>query len=186
RPFRVRMGSGSAKEQLLAFLHEPGGQPYRVENGQPGGFAQAAANYEVDGRDVVPGSYEAVAGASPAAGVSAEIRIERSPVTMAGRRASKDTVVTTVTGAVQGSASGTAMFGLIGAERTVAFSQSDGSTRRIPFQAPPWAKRLVVEVKLKRSSWPLFTDFGLTVLDPDGQILATDPLNYSLERSSAE
>jgi hypothetical protein len=78
------------------------------------------------------------------------------------------------------------MFGLIGAERTLAFSQSGGSPRRIAFHAPPWAKRLVVEVRLKRSSWALFTDFGLTVFDPEGQILSTDPLNYSLGRTSVD
>jgi subtilisin family serine protease len=186
RPFRVRMATAGAKEQLLAFLHEPGGQPYRVENGQPGGFGQAAATYEVDGRDVVPGAYEAIAVASPGSGATAEIRIDRSPVTMSTARVGKDTVVAAVTGAVQGSATGTAMFGIIGAERTIAFSQSDAAPRRIAFRVPPWAKRVVVEVKLRRSSWPLFTDFGLAVYDPDGQLLAVDPLNYSLGRSAAD
>src|SRR5262249_25009035 len=124
--------------------------------------------------------------ASPAAGASAEIRIDRSPVLLAARRATRDTIITTVTGAVESSATGTAMFGLIGAERTMAFSQTDGAPRRIAFHAPAWAKAIVSGVRHKGSMWPLFTDFGLSVLGPDGQTLSTDPLNYSLGRTAAD
>jgi hypothetical protein len=182
RPFRVRLGTTDQRQQLLAFLHEPGGQPYRVENGVPGGFGERAGAYEVDGRDVVRGWYEAVAVAPPTSAVSAEVRVDRSPVVLRAERTAKDTVTATVTGASDARATGTLMFGLIGAERTLAFSQRGGAERQVTFRAPAWAKRLVVDLLLPRTAWPLFTDLGVAVLDSKGQFLETGPLNYALGR----
>jgi hypothetical protein len=186
RPFRVTLAASNQREQLLAFLYEPGGQPYRVQNGAPGGFGDAAAVYDVDGRDVVAGWYEAVAVAPPAAAATARVRVDRAPVLIQATRTAKDTVTATVTGAVQGETGGSLMFGVIGAERTQAFSQRGGAERRVTFRAPGWVRRVVVELDVPRAVWPIFTDLGLALQDANGEFLETEPLNYHLGRLSAE
>jgi hypothetical protein len=157
---------------LLAFLHEPGGQPFRSDNGRAGGFGEEAAVYDVDGRDVLAGYYEAVAVAPPEGPVSAEMRIERSPVALWAARSHRDTVTAKISARTAGNTAGTTMFGLVGAERSVPFSQTGGTERRVGFRIPAWAKRLVV-----RAQWTRFTDLGLTILDADGQVLNAAPLN---------
>lgn len=185
RPFRVRVGVAQKGLQILAFLGEPGGEPYRNDSGIPGGSGEEAALYDVDGRDVVGGWYEAIAVAPPNAGGTVEVRIDRSPVVLRAARGPKDTVIATLVGAAAAPVRGTTMFGLIGAERGVAVSQSGSAERRIPFQIPAWAHRIVVDFDLPRTIWPLFTDFGLTLLDAEGQLVAKSPLNYAFGRLSA-
>ena len=58
RPFQVRMAS-VAGQKGVAYLHEPGGAPFREVSGRPLGSGQQAALYRVDARDVVPGDYQA-------------------------------------------------------------------------------------------------------------------------------
>jgi subtilisin family serine protease len=186
RPFKVRVSTGAKNQRALGFLYEPGGQPYRVDNGVPAGFGAEGAEYEVDARDVVPGLYEAIAAPFPGGSANAEVRVDRSPVTLAASRQPGDTVAITIGNATGGSAAGTTMFGLIGAERGVVFSQRGGGERRIPFRAPTWARRVVVDLTLPRDQWPLFTDLGLTVIDGDGQILEAQPLNYAFGRVAVD
>ncbi len=186
RPFKVQIATAGKNQRALAFLHEPGGQPYRVDNGSPAGFGDAAAEYEVDARDVVPGVYEAIAAPFPGGSSDAQIRIDRSPVTLDVVRQLGDTLLATVRNASGATAAGTTMFGLIGAERAVVFSQRGGGERRIPFRAPAWARRLVVDLTLPRDQWPWFTDLGLTVLDAEGQILVAEPMNYAFGRAAVD
>ena len=75
---------------LLAFLHEPGGMPFR------GGAAQSAADtaraeFELDGRDVVAGVYELILMAGPSAGVDAVVEVDPAPVRVTALR-KKDSV----------------------------------------------------------------------------------------------
>ncbi len=186
RPFQVRLGVTAKGQEVLAFLHEPGGQPYRGDNGRPGGQGDQAANYDVDGRDVVTGLYEAVAVAPPSAGAAVEVVVEQSPVALRAVRAPGDTVVATVTGRTRARATGTTMFGLIGAERGLTISQSVLAERRVPLPIPKWARRLVIDLEMARESWPTFTDFGLTVIDAHGQQIGKEPLNYALGRLTVD
>jgi subtilisin family serine protease len=186
RPFRVTTTAG-AGQHLLAFLYQPGGEPNRGENGLPGGSGQEAAVYEVDGRDVLPGVYEAVSVAPPADSASAQVHVAWSPVAFrAVRTTSKDTVVATVVGMAGGSTSGSVALGLVGAERTLAIPGRGSAERSIPFRVPAWAKRIVVDLTLERDQWPLFTDFGFTLYGPDGQILGKEPMNYHFGRLSVD
>lgn len=182
RPFEVRLGVAAKGQDVLAFLHEPGGQPFRENNGRPAGLGDQAASYAVDARDVVPGLYEAVAVAQPSAGASVTIVVDRSPVFIRASRSGRDTVVATVTGATRVAVAGTTMFGLIGAERGLAFSQSVLAERRISVTIPKWARRVAIDLELSRDIWPIFTDLGMTLLDAEGRIIGKEPLNYSFGR----
>lgn len=186
RPFRVTAGSAARGEETLVFLHEPGGQPYRVEPAQRGGFGEEAAVFDVDGRDVASGYYEIIAVAPPTAGATVEIRVDRSPVTLDAARGINDSLFGTVTNRSGARVAGTAMLGLVGAERRMAFSQRGSAERRIPLRVPGWARRVVVELTVPRDMWPQFTDLGLSLVDGTGQIVANGPLNYYLGRVTAD
>ena len=86
RPFFVATATTSRTEQAQAFLHEPGGQPYREANGIPAGSGDDAALYVVDGRDVVTGLYEAVTVAPPLQAATSLTVIEQSPLVITGSR----------------------------------------------------------------------------------------------------
>ncbi len=61
--FTVRVRSGAASPPL-AYLHEPGGMPYRDNQSRPAGDGDQAAVYDVLARDAMPGTYELVVQAS--------------------------------------------------------------------------------------------------------------------------
>lgn len=185
RPFRVSIAT-TTKAQAQAYLHEPGGQPIRGENGIPAGMGNQAAEFDIDGRDVRPGIYEAIASALPAEPASAEIQVHRSPLLLEASRLLGDTVAIDLTNASATLVAGQIMFGLIGAERTARFSQRGGALRRLTFRVPGWARRLVVDLAIPKEQWPWFTDMGLTVFDSQGSIVVAEPMNYSLGRATAE
>ena len=186
RPFRARIATAAAGQDVLAFLHEPGGQPYRIDNGKPAGVGAAAAEYEVDGRDALLGYYEIVAVAPPSGGATVEMKIDQSPVTMRASRLHADTVTVQLTNRTKTSQSAVTAFGLIGAERALSFSQKGSAARRLSVPVPAWATRVEVDLTVPPATWPLFTDMGLTLLDADGQVVATNPLNYHFGQVAAE
>jgi len=186
RPFRVEVTTAAAGQEVLAFLHEPGGQPFRIDNGRRGGPSPQAASYELDGREIVTGTYEVVAVAPPAAGATVDMRVVRAPLSLGAERVRGDSVVASLTNPTGAQVTGTAMFGLVGAERGVVFSQRGSAERRIPVRMPSWARRMVVTMRLPREQWPAFTDLGLSVVDREDRILGHDPMNYALGQVTLE
>lgn len=53
---------------------------------------------------------------------------------------------------------------------------------RLPVPIPAWARRVVVEITMDPGQWDRFTDFGATLLAPDGRQLLHQPLNYHVGR----
>jgi len=184
RPFRVRIATNGRNERVLAFLHDPGGQPGPVDNGTPAGSGENAAVFEVDGRDVVAGYYEAIASAPPALSANATVEVSHSPVTLRASRVAGDSVRIAVANATRAPVTGTVMFGLVGAERVVTFGHRGGATRRIPFRLPAWSRRLAIDLVLAPERWPSFTDLGMSLVDSRGRILVTEPLNYHRGRAT--
>jgi hypothetical protein len=183
RPFRVTVATASIRERAIAFLHEPGGQPSRGGTALDAGSGDDAAQFEIDGRDLVPGAYEVVATAlatGPAATV--EIAVERSPFAFGAARTAADTVEMWIENRSGAPTGGAIMFGVLGGERRLAFSQRGSAPRRVPIHIPRWASRLVVDVTMPREQWPLFTDLGVSVVDARGQILEAEPMNYRFGR----
>lgn len=181
RPFAVAVSTGAAGEQVSAYLHEPGGQPYREENGIGAGSGEEAGLYVVDGRDVVSGFYEAIAVAPPLEDASATIVVQQSPVTIEAVRQAQAVAVALRN--VSDEAVVSAPFAvLVGGERTMTLAARGGETRRLRFELPDWAVHAAVDVSMDPAQWPIFTDFGVTLLDRLGRQLGKSPLNYAFGR----
>lgn len=181
RPFALAVSTAEPAEQVLVYLHEPGGQPYREENGIGAGSGEAAGQIVVDARDVVPGFYEAAVVAPPLDGASATVVVRQSPVTIHAsregpgisirlRNLSPDEVVTEP------------FVVLVGAERTARVEAKGSAVERVRFQVPDWVVHAAVDVSLDRRAWTQFTDLGMTLLDGQGRQLGKAPLNYAFGR----
>jgi len=181
RPFAVAFSTQHAAEQVLAYLHEPGGQPYREENGIGAGSGEQAGLYVVDARDVVAGMYEAVAVAPPLNGATASIAVHQSPLRIGAERTREGVTIELVNVAGE-EVTSTPFVVLVGAERTVRIVARGSDTQRIRFQLPEWAVHAAVDVTMDREQWPRFTDFGVTMFGGDGRQLGQSPLNYAFGR----
>ena len=185
RPFAVQVSS-TGREKGLAFLHEPDGMPYREESARTMGSGEAAADYQVDARDVVTGTYEIVAAAvspSPNA-LHANVRVTNSPFRLRIARKGSDAVGTVSN--VSGAPATTELAMLLGgAERIETVVARGSAVRRIPFTAPRWARAVVVEITMDRGQWGKFTDFGVTLFDSAGRQIDKQPLNYAVGRVQA-
>ncbi|HEU5170878.1 MAG TPA: hypothetical protein VFU46_10080, partial [Gemmatimonadales bacterium] len=69
-----------------------------------------------------------------------------------------------------------------GAERRDAIAGRGGEIALVPFTAPAWARAAVVDLTMDRAQWTRFTDFGVSVIDAAGRIVAKQPLNYAVGR----
>jgi tripeptidyl-peptidase-2 len=184
RPFEVRVSSKGPAEKGLAFLHEPQGMPYRDESARPIGGSSGAAVYQVDGRDVVTGTYEAVAVAPTPQTINVGVRVTQSPLRLRVTRNENEAVAAlsnVTTSPVQAEV---AML-LGGGERVEAVTARGSAVRRIPFVMPAWAKTVVVDITMDRAQWERFTDFGVTLFDSAGRQIEKEPLNYAFGRLQA-
>ena len=181
RPFAVAVSTRDPGEQVLAYLHEPGGQPYREESGIGAGSGEAAGVYVVDARDVVPGFYEAAVVAPPLDGAAADLIVQQSPVTIAAARDARGIGI--ALGNLTPDAVTTDPFVvLVGAERHARVESRGAAVERVRFPIPGWAVHAAVDVEMDRAAWPQFTDFGVTLLGEDGRQLGKAPLNYAFGR----
>ncbi|MGE5232065.1 MAG: S8 family serine peptidase [Deltaproteobacteria bacterium] len=183
RPFVVRVSTAGAGEGAFAALYEPGGQPFRDGSQQQAGADSAAAVFHVDGRDAVAGVYEADAIGVPVAAATVSARVEQSPFRLRGSGDGRD-AVTDVANVSGKPATGEVGVVLAGGERSEPVAASGSGVVRVPFTAPAWAKGVVVDLTMDPAQWERFTDFGLSVFDAAGRIVAKEPLNYALGRLS--
>jgi tripeptidyl-peptidase-2 len=185
RPVEVQLSPASLGQKGLAFLHEPDGMPYREESARPIGPPQGEAVYQIDGRDVVAGSYEvdAIAGASQALGVN--LQVTHSPLLLHVAR-DKSGATGTLTNTTASPVKAEVAMLLGGAERVETIVANNSAVRRIPFVAPAWARSVVVDVTMSREQWSRFTDFGVTLFDSVGRQIEKQPLNYAFGRLQAK
>ena len=184
RPFEVRISSAAEKDVIRAYLHEPGGQPYRGGNELEGSTGDNAAVFRLDARDVLAGDYEAVAAAPPISASTAGVHITHAPFTLIGDyrggksiAAIRNVTATPVTVAVSAS--------IIGAATRTTLDGAGADTGRLTFDLPRWARKVEVDLQMATSDWPRFTDFGVTLLDADGREIEKAPLNYAFGRLEA-
>ncbi|HEY8197141.1 MAG TPA: S8 family serine peptidase [Gemmatimonadales bacterium] len=184
RPFQVRVSSRGAAEKGLAFLHEPDGMPYRDESARPLGGGSGAALYQVDARDAVAGTYEAVAVAPTPQAINVGVQVVQSPLRLHLGRTG-DEVVGTLSNVSAGPEKAEVAVLLGGAERVETVVARGSADRRIPFVAPRWARTVVVDLSMDRAQWGRFTDFGVTLYDSVGKQIEKKPLNYAFGRLQA-
>ncbi len=182
RPFEVRVSSGLG-QRGLAYLHEPGGAPFREVATRPLGLGAEGAVYRVDARDVVLGEYQTAASSVPGGRMSVTAVVVHAPVTIAAGRsddvAHADLFNVTGKPVVAG-----VELRLRGAQLQDTVLARGPAIQRIPFDIPSWATGLEVDVAMDRAQWGRFTDFGVTVRDSTGKQLAQDPMEYSFGRLS--
>jgi hypothetical protein len=185
RPLEVRISSASLGQKGLAFLHEPDGMPYRDESARPIGSADREAVYQIDARDVVAGTYEAVAVAPTAQPLTVNVKVIQSPFLI---RLSRDKAGAVATLSNTSSASVNAQVAMLlgGTERVETVVARGSAVRRIPFVAPGWARAVVVDLTMDRAQWGRFTDFGVTLFDSTGRQIEKQPLNYAFGRLQAK
>jgi subtilisin family serine protease len=185
RPVEIQVSPASIGQRGLAFLHEPDGMPYREESARPIGQPQGDAVYQIDGRDVVPGTYEVVALAAASQALGVNLRVTQSPVLL-GLARDKSGATATLTNMTPSPVKTQVAMLMGGAERVETITAKNSDVHRIPFVAPPWAKSVVVDLSMGREQWSRFTDFGMTLFDSVGRQIAKQPLNYSFGRLQAK
>ena len=181
RPFIVRVATWSGLQAAIAALHEPGGMPFRDGGQLQAGADSGAASFRVDGRDVVAGVYEADAVGLPFGGATVSMRVDHAPFRIYGA-ADRGAVTALLENATRAAADAEIRVLLTGAERTDSIAGRGGDVVLLPFTAPAWAVRAVVDLSMAPRQWARFTDFGVSVIDADGRILAKQPLNYAVGR----
>ncbi|HWN19806.1 MAG TPA: S8 family serine peptidase [Gemmatimonadales bacterium] len=184
RPFQVRVSSRGPAEKGLVFLHEPAGVPYRDESARPLGGGSGAALYQVDARDVVAGTYEAVAVAPTPQAINVGLQLIQSPLRLHLGRTG-DEAVGTLSNVTAKPVTAQVAVLLGGGERVETVAARGSDVRRIPFVAPAWARTVVVDISMDRAQWGRFTDFGVTLFDSAGRQIEKKPLNYAVGRLQA-
>jgi subtilisin family serine protease len=185
RPFEVAIQAERQFETVLTSLHEPGGMPFREDNGRPAGAGEQGAVYQMDGRDVRAGLWEIDAIAPPGHQVGARIQLARSPfrigaeladgVLQASYQNLDDSARTLDPGAA-----------LLGAERRGRITRTGGEEVLLPVPVPAWATRIDIDLEMPPGQWERFTDFGVTLRRADGRQYVHQPLNYRIGRLAIE
>jgi tripeptidyl-peptidase-2 len=182
RPFEVRVSSAPG-QRGIAYLHEPGGAPFREVSPRPLGLGAEGATYRVDARDAVQGEYQVAATSVPGGRMTVTAVVARSPVTISAIR-SDDAALGELTNVSGKAVAARVELRLRGAERQYTVQARGAAIQRIPFDIPAWTTGLEVDVSMDREQWGRFSDFGVTVLDSTGRQLAQDPLEYAFGRLS--
>lgn len=185
RPFRVQIATTGSREVVGAFLHEPGGMPFRGGHELEGSSGSDAAVFQVDARDALSGIYEADAVAPPSLGSSAGIRLAEAPFQLLGRR-DRDGVTARLVSLAGERQSVHLAARLIGAQRGVTIFGTGGAPVTVTFTIPPWARSAQIDFLMDRAQWERFTDFGMTLFDSAGHQLGQSPLNYAMGRMEVE
>jgi subtilisin family serine protease len=186
RPFIISSRSPAGGGQaLLAFLEEPGGQPFREGGPQLLTPGDSVARFQVDGRDVVAGLYELTAVGSPYGSGAVGVSLVTSPLSLAASSGRDGEHLHLENHGATPVSAAAALF-LIGSERSALVAGHGGNEERIAFTLPAWARRLSVDLTMDRDQWPRFTDFGVTLIDSSGHRLRKEPLNYAFGRLSLE
>lgn len=185
-PFRAAAGrsievavSGPSSAGAIAYLHEPGGRPYRGGHASTIGEGDDAATFDVEAPDVEPGVYELVVQASQAAPAAVRIAVRQSPVSIA-IESRADSLVAHLRNEGAAPVEGALVVVGLGAERRDEVEGRGGQRRRLLLPVPSWARSLTIELRLARETWGRFTDFGASLFDGQGRQLATAPLNYAI------
>ena len=179
RAFRVTLEEEDGAP-LLLFLHEPGGRPGRGGQAASSGGEEPWAELRVDGRDALGGSYEVIAVAGPGDAFRGVVIVDPAPAIVGANRVG-DSVDVVVRASDQGFI-GSVNLEVVGGERGRAIATRGSTDHQTTFGIPAWADRVVAEVSMERDQWPRFTDFGLTLEEATGQIIAVAPLNYAVGR----
>jgi subtilisin family serine protease len=181
RPFAIRIDAGQSTG-AVAYLHEPGGMPFRGGHARQVGSGAAAASFEALAQDLVPGIWELVIQGSPWGETTIDGSIVRAPVTIAATIGGGGAVQLALTNASGTPVEADAGAAEIGSIREVGMSARGSARQDITMSVPAWARGVQVDILMPAESWPRFTDLGLSLFDEQGRQLAAEPINYAFGR----
>jgi tripeptidyl-peptidase-2 len=184
RPLELRVSAGAGQKGLI-FLHEPDGMPYRDDSARPLGGANREAIYQLDGSDVVRGTYEAVVVASPLQPLNVNVKVVQSPLRLQLGR-DQSAAIAHLSNVSSAPVRTHVSMLVDGGERVETVVARGSAVRHIPFVAPEWARAVVVDLTMEREQWGRFTDFGVTLFDSVGRQIEKQPLNYAFGRLQAK
>jgi tripeptidyl-peptidase-2 len=170
-------------ERGFAYLYEPSGRPSRTKDHVDlGGAGGAVGVLSVTSNDLSPGVWEAAVQAVPGRALHGDVTVS---VPKIGVVAVDST----------GSSPGITLRSLTTTDTTLRLTTEQlgvaadwaavverGGPYRRTFDAPSWATRAVVEVRLSPAFWNTVTDFGIIVYDRDGAQLGQGAMNYDFHR----
>lgn len=182
---RVRVGTAAPDQLAIAALHEPGGQPFRDGQVNAAGHRDGAALFEVDAEDVEAGTWELAVVAPPTAATEATVTVTAAPVRL-GAAVVGDSFEVRATSVVTEAREVRLRAALTGAGFERAVGGRDATPVRVVVPVPAWATRVTVDTRMPRAAWPGFTDFGVTLRQPDGVLVEASPLTYAAGRLRAE
>jgi hypothetical protein len=172
----------SNRDEAIVRLFEPGGQPARSapEDIMLGGDDGAGtATVVVRAEDFVPGVYELDVVTRSGSGATFRASAELAPLELA-----------VGTGGVEmsnpgpGSVAVRVGHALVGAERVVDVLGRGLPAESLTVTVPPWAARGEVDVTVPVDQWRRLTDFGVTIFDSTGEIVANAAQNFAFGRLS--
>ncbi|MGH7591266.1 MAG: S8 family serine peptidase, partial [Gemmatimonadales bacterium] len=185
RPFQVDVAATGQDEAIGAFLHEPGGMPFRDGHELEASATDGVASFKVDAGDVVAGVYEIDAATPPGSTASPRVKITTAPMMLSAAR-DADGVRATVMDPTSAPINVALGARVIGAARTVHLVEHGSARVSVPFVAPPWARDVRVDIMMDPVQWGRFTDLGLDILDASGHELGELALNYAVGRLAAK
>ncbi|MGB7211782.1 MAG: S8 family serine peptidase [Gemmatimonadales bacterium] len=185
RPFRVEVGTTGPDEAIGAFLHEPGGMPFRDGHELEASATDGMATFTVDAGDVVNGVYEIDAATPPGGTAAPKIKITTAPLVLSAARDAAG-VHASITDAIADPITVALAGRVIGAARTIHLVEHGSTPVHVPFVAPSWARDVRVDITMDPAQWGRFTDLGIDILDASGHQLGELALNYAVGRLAAK
>jgi hypothetical protein len=130
---------------------------------------------------VVEGSYQMVTVASPVAPGKVAIQLRHSPFRLTAGRTNGEVrlIIDNLSDAPQDA---TVRAALLGGVRRATIQSAGGEERRLSFVIPAWARFMELDISVSPDDWSRFTDYGVTVLDELGRVVADGPLDYARGR----
>jgi hypothetical protein len=135
----------------------------------------------VDARHVQRGTHEVVFQAPTTRGVAMRGEVVRAPVRL-GAAVRGDSIVVSATSLVDDAINLQVRVAMLGAERTTHLGGTSATPRDTVLVLPPWVAEVEVDVAMAGDAWSRFTDFGVSLRDQQGRLLAAVPLNYATGR----
>ncbi|HEV2291298.1 MAG TPA: S8 family serine peptidase [Gemmatimonadales bacterium] len=184
RPFQVDVAAAGPDEVVGAFLHEPGGMPFRDGHEREASVSGGVASFNVDAADVVAGVYEVDAATPPGGAAAPRVKVTMAPLVLSGARDSAG-IRADVTNPTASPIDVVLGGRVVGAVRSVPLLEHGSHEVMVPFVAPAWARTVRVDVGMDPDQWARFTDLGLDILDASGRELGELALNYAVGRLAA-
>ncbi|MEO8478288.1 MAG: S8 family serine peptidase [Gemmatimonadota bacterium] len=181
RALEVAVETLSRTGLVLVGLHEGGGQPARDRVLTTAGYREERAVIRIPGDDVQRARYEIALVASPTVGVAARVSVRQGPVRL-DATLGNGALVLGATNMTSAPIQVALAAEWIGAESRFTLGADTARPAQFALPIPSWAATLRLDIDVPAADWSRFTDFGVTLRDRNGRLLAEAPMTYAFGR----